>query len=61
MAVRASVCKVCVRPFAQLNQTNPRPLVIQADKSVPTELLVSVMDQAKLAGVTNINIATARE
>ncbi|HRH76737.1 MAG TPA: biopolymer transporter ExbD, partial [Cellvibrionaceae bacterium] len=47
--------------LAQLNQTNPRPLVIQADKSVPTELLVSVMDQAKLAGVTNINIATARE
>ncbi|HMW50320.1 MAG TPA: biopolymer transporter ExbD [Cellvibrionaceae bacterium] len=47
--------------LAQLNQNNPRPLVIQADKSVPTELLVSVMDQAKLAGVTNINIATARE
>ncbi|RZA05463.1 MAG: biopolymer transporter ExbD [Moraxellaceae bacterium] len=45
----------------QLNQTNPRPLVIQADKSVPTELLVSVMDQAKLAGITSINIATARE
>jgi biopolymer transport protein ExbD len=45
----------------QLNQTNQRPLVIQADKSVPTELLVSVMDQAKLAGITNINIATARE
>ncbi len=45
----------------QLNQTNPRPLVIQADKSVTTELLVKVMDQAKLAGVANINIATARE
>ncbi len=47
--------------LGQLNQKNPRPLVIQADKSVPTELLVSVMDQAKLAGVTQINIATARE
>lgn len=47
--------------LAQLNQNNPRPLVIQVDKSVPTEILVSVMDQAKLAGITNINIATARE
>lgn len=45
----------------QLNQTNPRPLVIQADKSVTTELLVKVMDQAKLAGIASINIATARE
>lgn len=45
----------------QLNQKSPRPLVIQADKSVRTELLVQVMDQAKLAGISNINIATARE
>jgi biopolymer transport protein ExbD len=45
----------------QLNQTNPRPLVIQADKTVPTELLVKVMDQAKLAGISSINIATAHE
>jgi biopolymer transport protein ExbD len=45
----------------QLNRTNPRPLVIQADKSVSTELLVKVIDQAKLAGVANVNIATAHE
>lgn len=43
----------------QLNRDNPRPLVIQADKRVPTELLVKVIDQAKLAGVESVNIATA--
>ncbi len=43
----------------QLYRSNARPLVIQADKTVPTELLVKVIDQAKLAGVENINIATA--
>lgn len=47
--------------FSQLNRSNPRPLVIQADKSVPTELLVKVLDQAKLAGVESINIATTNE
>jgi len=45
----------------QLNRSNARPVVIQADKRVPTELLVKVIDQAKLAGVENINIATAYE
>lgn len=45
----------------QLYRSNSRPLVIQADKSVPTELLVKVIDQAKLAGVQQINIATAYE
>lgn len=39
-------------------KNNPKPLVIQADKSVPTELLVKVIDQAKLAGVANVSIAT---
>ena len=43
----------------QLYRSNVRPLVIQADKTVPTELLVKVIDQAKLAGVEKINIATA--
>jgi biopolymer transport protein ExbD len=45
----------------QANRSNQRPLVIQADKSVPTELLVKVIDQAKLAGIESINIATALE
>ena len=44
--------------LSQAIKNNPKPLVIQADKSVPTELLVKVIDQAKLAGVANVSIAT---
>ena len=42
-------------------RSRPKPLVIQADKSVPTDLLVQVIDQAKLAGITNVSIATVNE
>lgn len=35
-----------------------RPVVIQADKTVPTELLVQVIDEAKLAGASQVNLAT---
>jgi biopolymer transport protein ExbD len=45
--------------LTQLNKSQSKPLVIQADKSVPTELLVKVIDQAKLAGIEKINIATS--
>ena len=38
-----------------------KPLVIQADKKVPTELLVEVIDQAKLAGIESVSIATLSE
>lgn len=42
-----------------LLQDDPElPVIIQADESVPTRLLVRVMDEAKLAGATSINIAT---
>src|SRR5690606_12610969 len=34
--------------LAQTIRNDLRPLVIQADKTVPTELLVKVIDQAKL-------------
>lgn len=44
--------------IAQALKSKMRPLVIQADKTVPTELLVKVIDQAKLAGVENVSIAT---
>lgn len=47
--------------LTQANKSNPKPLVIQADKTVPTELLVQVIDQAKLAGIANISIATINE
>lgn len=42
----------------QADRTQTKPLVIQADKRVPTELLVKVIDQAKLAGIGSISLAT---
>ena len=42
----------------QASRSKTRPLVIQADKTVQTELLVKVIDQAKLAGVEDISLAT---
>jgi biopolymer transport protein ExbD len=47
--------------LAQAMKSDPKPLVIQADKSVPTELLVEVIDQAKLAGIASVSIATVNE
>ena len=41
----------------QLLQEDERPVVVQADKTVPTELLLNVIDEAKLAGVEKISIA----
>jgi biopolymer transport protein ExbD len=38
-----------------------RPVVIQADRRVTTDLLVRVMDEAKLAGATRLSIATTEE
>jgi biopolymer transport protein ExbD len=35
--------------------------VVQADASVPTELLVKVIDQAKLAGAGVVHIAAVTE
>ena len=41
----------------QLQRSDPRPVVIQADKNVPTQLLLEVIDEAKLAGSTTVNLA----
>lgn len=38
-----------------------RPVVLQADRSVTTDLLVKVIDEAKLGGAREINIATLGE
>ncbi|MEM9101833.1 MAG: biopolymer transporter ExbD [Pseudomonadota bacterium] len=43
---------------AQLINDNLKSVVIQADKSVPTNLLVQVIDECKLAGATTVSIAT---
>tara|TARA_B110000208_G_scaffold59344_3_gene77497 strand:- start:2166 stop:2573 length:408 start_codon:yes stop_codon:yes gene_type:complete len=57
----ANIGAVGVRAtVAQLLRTQPdRPVVVQADKEVPTGLLVQVIDEAKLAGAIAVNIATA--
>lgn len=44
---------------SQLLQTRERAVVIQADKQVMTELLIQVIDEAKMAGAKSVNIATA--
>lgn len=43
---------------SQLLRKQAKPVVIQSDKRVMTELLVKVIDQAKLAGASQVNIAT---
>lgn len=46
---------------AALLLAEDRPIVIQADRQVTTDLLVRVIDEAKLGGATSVNIATAAE
>ena len=45
---------------SQLLAQREQAVVIQADKQVPTELLVQVLDESKLAGAVTVNIATIR-
>ena len=44
----------------RLVQREPMPVIIQADKSVRTELLVRVIDEAKLAGASTVNLSTTQ-
>lgn len=39
-------------------QKRQRPVIIQADKNVPTSKLVEVIDQVKLSGASSVSIAT---
>jgi len=41
----------------QLQRRQARPVVIQADKNVPTQRLLEVIDEAKLAGAETVNLA----
>ena len=43
---------------AALLEAEERPVLVLADRTVPTQLLVRVMDEAKLAGAKSLNIAT---
>ena len=45
---------------SQIIRKKDKPVVIQADNRTPTELLVNVIDQAKLAGANQVNIATEK-
>ncbi|MBB1268021.1 ExbD/TolR family protein [Shewanella frigidimarina] len=48
-----------VKPIImQLLAKKHMPVILQVDENVPTKQLVSVMDQAKLAGASSINLAT---
>lgn len=48
-----------VRPtVTQLLAQRNMPVVLQVDENVKTKVLVAVMDQAKLAGATSVNLAT---
>ncbi|PCK07671.1 MAG: biopolymer transporter ExbD [Alteromonadaceae bacterium] len=44
--------------ISQALRRHMRPVVIQTDKRVPTELFVKVLDQVKLAGAEQVSIAT---
>ncbi len=44
----------------QLLTKQKLPVVLQVDQNVPTKTLVAVMDQAKLAGASNISLATVQ-
>lgn len=46
--------------ITQLLAKQKLPVVLQVDQQVPTKTLVAVMDQAKLAGASNISLATVK-
>lgn len=41
-----------------IQEDSNMPVIIQADESVPTRILVRVIDEAKLAGANSVNIST---
>lgn len=48
-----------VRPLVdRLLSRGDLPVIVLADRNVRTELLVDVIDEAKLGGATSVNIAT---
>ena len=48
-----------VKPtVSQLLAQQVMPVILQVDENAKTKILVAVMDQAKLAGATSVNLAT---
>jgi len=46
---------------ARLLKQEPRPVIIQADQETPTQVTVSVLDEAKLGGSTNVFVSTVND
>lgn len=44
----------------QAQSKEQKPVVLQVDKSVPSERLVEVIDEVKMAGTKTVNIATLK-
>lgn len=42
----------------RLSPTEDQPVIIQVDGRVPTQFLVSVIDEVKRAGIKTVNVAT---
>ena len=46
------------RTVSQLLNQQAMPVILQVDENVTTKMLVAVMDEAKMAGATSVNLAT---
>ncbi|MCC3861499.1 ExbD/TolR family protein [Pseudemcibacter aquimaris] len=42
----------------RMSSREAQPVILQADAQVPTELLIKVLDEAKLGGASNVNVST---
>ena len=47
--------------ISRLIAQEPSPVIIQADRSAPTEATVAVLDEAKLAGAVQVFVSTVNE
>ena len=46
---------------ARLLKQEPRAVIIQADQETPTQVTVSVLDEAKLGGSDNVFVSTVND
>jgi biopolymer transport protein ExbD len=46
---------------ARLLKQEPRAVIIQADQETPTQITVSVLDEAKLGGSNNVFVSTVND
>ena len=60
LSVRLGIGSVRATVRRLLQKENDIPVIIQADTTAPTGLLVRVIDEAKLGGAQKVNLATAK-